>query len=243
MSIEEKERFYAYLSKQEKIWTIAKLHGKWDLAFFVGIRNNSEFQEIWQEIEGKYKNRIDEYKIAIYSPIHNFNKKFFTDTLTDSVHRTSGGNARIPFDELDEKIVHEYGKNVRIPLQLIAKKLRVSIETVRSRIKRLEQKKVIVGYKIDPELAKIGMQGYRVDFYLNSTKRNKELFTYLKSHHYFYQINDSIGGADFETEIVVHSLVHLLEELEKITTRFKDTIRKYEYFGYTGFPTLSIIPD
>ena len=119
----------------------------------------------------------------------------------------------------------------------------VTSETIRLRIKQLEKKEVIVGYKINLNLQKLGYQGYRVDFLLNSVKRNQELFDYLKYHKYFYQINKSIGGADFETEIVVENLNHLLEILEEVVKEFKDVIKGYEYFGYTEFPTLSIVPD
>ena len=121
-------------------------------------------------------------------------------------------------------------------------KISSASETVRLRIKQLEKKEIIVGYKINLDLQKLGFQGYRVDFLLNSVKRNQELFDYLKHHKYFYQINKSIGGADFETEIVVENLNHLLEILEEVVKEFKDVIKGYEYFGYTEFPTLSVVP-
>lgn len=78
---------------------------------------------------------------------------------------------------------------------------------------------------------------------LNSVKRNKELFDYIEQHKYFYQINKSIGGADFETEIVVMNLSHLLDMLDEVVRKFSGVIRGYEYFGYTEFPTVSIVPD
>ena len=125
----------------------------------------------------------------------------------------------------------------------IAEKVGSSIETVRRRITELEKKKVIVGYKIDLDLPKLGYQGYRVDFSLNSVSKIDELFTYIKHHKYFYQINKSIGGADLETEIVVKDLAHLLAILEETVSQFKDVIKNYEYMGYTEFPKLSIVSD
>ncbi|RJQ17305.1 Lrp/AsnC family transcriptional regulator [Candidatus Woesearchaeota archaeon] len=243
MTLKEKNDFYTYLLQIPQIWTIAKLHGKWDLAFFVGIKHTKEFPPIWDQIEALYKEQIAEYKIAIYSPVHNFNKTFLLDNFNYKIQRTSGDNQEIHHDDIDEKIIHAYGKDVRQPLHEVAKAVGVSVETVRKRIKKLEVEQVIVGYKTDMNLTKLGYQGYRVDFYLRSTKRNKELFEYLKNHRYFYQINDSIGGADFETEIIVENLVHLLDELEKIAKLFKDVLRYYEYFGYTGFPALHVIAD
>jgi DNA-binding Lrp family transcriptional regulator len=190
----------------------------------------------------KYKSYIANYKIAIYAPVYNFNKRFFYDDKS-MISRVYGEGGVINFDELDEKILSIYSSDVRQSLATIAKLAKTSIETVRRRIKDLERKKVILGYKIDLNLPKLGFQGYRVDFALNSMEKTRELFEYIKYHKYFYQINKSIGGADFECEIVVKDLAHLLEILEEIMLKFNGTVKSYEYMGYTGFPKLSMVPD
>lgn len=244
MTKDQKQDFYDKVKVMGNIWTTTVLHGKWNFAFFMGVKSIEAFHKIWNEIELGHKGKIAESKIAIYAPVHNFNKTFFIDTRNSSViERVYGSGSSINFDELDEKIIHLYAGNVRTPLYKIAKPLKVTSETVRKRIIQLEKKKVIVGYKINPNLQKMGYQGYRVDFLLNSIKRNSELFEYLKQHKYFYQVNKSIGGADFETEVVVKDLSHLLDLLEEVMKRFSDVMKGYEYFGYTEFPTLSIVPD
>ncbi|MFA6888004.1 MAG: Lrp/AsnC family transcriptional regulator [Candidatus Woesearchaeota archaeon] len=248
MTQKQKQVFYDEIKKQENIWTTTVLHGKWDFAFFLGVKSDKyikSFHTLWNNIQVKYKDKIAESKIALYAPVHNFNKRFFIDfpMKTEVIERVFGEGNSIPFDELDEKIVYAYASNVRIPFTELAKQINVSSETIRQRIKQLEKKKVITGYKINLNLQKIGYQGYRVDFLLNNVKRNKELFEYLKQHMYFYQINKSIGGADFETEIVVKNLNHLLEILEEVINKFNDVIKGYEYMGYSEFPTLSIVPD
>lgn len=245
MTKEQKQGFYDEVKIKENVWTTTVLHGKWDFAFFMGVKSVESFHNIWNEIQLRYKEKIAESKIAIYAPVHNFNKRFFVDfdERTEVIERIYGKGPLTDFDELDENIIQLYAGDVRVPFTKIAKKLEVTSETIRKRIIQLERKNIIVGYKINLNLQKMGFQGYRVDFLLNSVKRNKELFEYIKQHKYFYQINKSIGGADFETEIVVKDLNHLLEILEETVNRFSDVIRGYEYFGYSEFPTLSIVPD
>ena len=248
MTKKEKQRFYNEIKVKKNVWTTTVLHGKWDFAFFIGIKSDyyiQNFQKLWDGLLLKYKSKIAESKFAIYSPVHNFNKRFFIDfdMPVRIIERVYGTGPRAEYDELDEKIIHAYAGNVRIPLTKIAKKLGVTSETIRQRIKKLEKKNIIIGYKINLNLAKMGYQGYRVDFLLNSVARNNELFEYIKRHKYFYQINRSIGGADFETEIVVENLSHLLDILEDVVQNFSDVIKSYEYFGYSEFPTLSIVPD
>jgi DNA-binding Lrp family transcriptional regulator len=250
IDLEEKKAFYEQIGKKKNVWTTTELHGKWDFAIFLGIKRDEyidKFHTIWDEIQSSYKNKIAETKIAIYAPIYNFNKRFFVDEkevlAKEVLTRVSGEGKVIDHDELDEKIVLAFSPDVRQSLQNVAEQIGTSIETVRRRIKELEDKKVIVGYKIDLDLGKLNYQGYRVDFALNKMDRYNELFEYLKQHKYFYQINKSIGGADFETEIVVKDLPHLLLILEEIMTKFKGIVKNYEYMGYTTFPKLSIVPD
>jgi len=245
MTEEQKKQFYDEIKIKENVWTTTVLHGKWDFAFFIGVKSTESFHKIWNAVQLKYKDKIAESRIAIYAPVHNFNKSFFIDVdeKSEVVERVYGSGSVADVDELDEKIIHLYTKNVRTHFTAIAQKLKVTSETVRKRVIQLEKNKIIVGYKINPNLQKMGYQGYRVDFLLNSVTRNKELFEYIKQHKYFYQINKSIGGADFETEIVVKDLSHLLQILEEVVKKFSDVIKGYEYFGYTEFPTLSMVPD
>ncbi len=246
MTKEQKQAFFDEIKVMENVWTTTVLHGKWDFAFFIGVKVDeyvSKFHSIWSRIMARYKNKIAETKIALYAPVHNFNKQFFIDTDEPVMERVYGAGQPIKFDELDEKIVRAYAGDVRQSYAEIAMNLDISTESVRQRIKKLKQEKVIVGCKINLNLPKMGYQGYRVDFSLNSILRNKELFEYLKQHKYFYQINKSIGGADFETEIVVKHLDHLLDILEEVVRRFSDVINSYEYMGYSEFPSLSMVPD
>lgn len=240
-----KEQFYREVGKNLNVWTTTILHGKWDFAVFLGIKRDeyiTKFHNIWNELLATYKPYIAEHKIAIYAPIHNYNKRFFCNE-TQIVSRVTGEGAVVEHDEIDEAVLLTYARDVRQSLSVIARATGVSVETVRRRIRDLERKQVIVGYKIDMDLAKLGFQGYRVDFSLNTTTRNAEIYEYLKEHKYFYQINKSIGGSDIETEVVVRDLTHLLELLEEIMTRFKGAIKSYEYFGYSEFPKLSIVSD
>jgi len=83
MTKEQKQHFYDFIKNKENVWTLAILHEKWDLAFFVGAKTSDyieSFHKIWDEIQLQYKEKIAESKIAIYSPVHNFNKRFFLDS-------------------------------------------------------------------------------------------------------------------------------------------------------------------
>ncbi|KHO45202.1 MAG: AsnC/Lrp family transcriptional regulator [archaeon GW2011_AR3] len=244
MAKKQGDEFVSHVENNlSQVWTITSMHGKWDFALFLGVKNILEFHTIWDNIMLKYKKNIKLYNVAVYAPIYNFNRKFFLDTHEHSIERVYGGGQREDVDELDWRIIQKYANDVRQSSLEIAKSLKISPDTVRSRIRLLEKKKVIVGYKIGLNLEKLGYVSYRVDLQLLSTARNAELFEYCKNHRNIYQINKSIGGADFETEVIVRDLNHLLEVIDDIKSKFPDVVNDVDYFGFSTFHILKYIPD
>lgn len=244
MTREDGNGFVAFIRENfPQVWTITDMHGKWDYALFLGVKNVGEFHKIWDNIMLKYKRYIKQYNVAVYAPVYNFNQAFFFPTKEERSVRIYGEGSPVEYDELDWKIIQEYAPNVRKSSLEIGKKLGVTGDTVRARIKKMEQKKIISGYKIHLNLEKIGYVSYRVDFELLSTKENGRLFEYCKQHPNIYQVNKSIGGANFEIEVIVKSLNHLLEVIDEVKTEFREVIEDDDYFGFSTFHVLNFIPD
>ncbi|MBW3016383.1 Lrp/AsnC family transcriptional regulator [Candidatus Woesearchaeota archaeon] len=244
MNKEDQNTLIEYVKKNLKqVWTITSMHGKWDIALFLGVKNITEFHTIWGSLLEKYKRNIKNYNVAVYAPIINYNRKIFLEKTEPGIERIYGAGTPEPTDKLDLDIIEAYAPNVRQSAAEIARKLKVSPDTIRQRIKRMEKRDIIAGYKIGLDLEKLGYVGYRVDLQLVSTHRNKELLEFCKTHRNIYQINRSIGGADFEIEVIVKDLTHLLEIIDEIETKFKDVVNDAEWFGFSTFHILKYIPD
>ena len=224
------------------VWTITSMHGKWDFALFIGVTSINEFHNVIDSLTNSYKPHIKIYDIAIYAPIYNFNRKFFS-VSGDAVERVYGTGAPETSDKLDRSIIEHFAPNVRVSSLALAKKLSVSPDTVRHRIKKLERSHIIVGYKLGLNVEKLGYTSYRVDIQLVSTQRNKELHEYCRMHRYIYQINKTIGGADFEIEVIVKDQAHLIALIDELKTQFSSVINDVDYFGFSTFHVLQYIPD
>ena len=210
------EKIVQDLKAQENIWTIAICHGKWDLAFFVGTKRIEDVHKAWDNFRLKYRRHIESYNFCLYSPIYNFNRTFFMEGDADVITRVYGSSERAEVDETDLKIIQEYAPNVRRSTLQLAKKLGLSPETVARRIKRLEKQKVICGYKIGLDIERLGCLSARIDLDLLSTAREAEMLEYCKQHRAVYQVNKTIGGADFEIELIVRDLNELLGIMDDI---------------------------
>ncbi len=244
MTEDDGKGFVEHVKKElSQVWTITSMHGKWDYALFLGVKTIAEFHEIWDNIMLSYKENIKAYNVAVYAPIYNFNRKFFLDDAREGVQRVYGLGEKEKIDEKDWRLIELYASNVRQSSLEMAEKLKLSPDTIRKRIKELEKKKIIVGYKLGLNLEKLGFISYRVDLQLASTKRNKEIFNYCSSSNNIYQVNKSIGGADFEIEVIVRDLGHLLKLINEMKTEFNDVINDVDYFGFSTFHVLKYIPD
>ena len=180
MTESDGKSFVDYIkSHLSQVWTITAMHGKWDYALFIGVQHIQEFHTVWDNIMYTYKENIKSYNVALYAPIYNFNRKIFAEKVKDVVERVYGVGEMENIDKLDYELLSLYANNVRQSSLEMAKKLKVSHDTISKRIHILEKKKVIVGYNLGLDLEKLGFTGYRVDLQLKSTKRNKELFYFL----------------------------------------------------------------
>src|SRR3989344_6219984 len=157
MTSEDGENFIKYVRDSfSQVWTITSMHGKWDYALFLGVKTIMEFHKIWDGIMLEYKPKIKNYNVAVYAPIFNFNRKFFIDKPSGFIERVYGQGEKEEIDDLDWKIIETYSTNVRQSSLEIARKLKVSADTVRSRIRKLEERKIITGYKIGLNLEPLG---------------------------------------------------------------------------------------
>lgn len=227
----------------KEIWTITDMHGGWDLALFIYVKHVAEFHQVWDEIKMKFKNKIKRYKVALYSPIYNFNKHFFLDKPVINEERVYGAGEIEEIDKLDWKILQVHAPACRQSSIEIAKKVKVSADTIRARIKKLRKKKIIAGYKLGMDIGKLGYESYMVDFELNDTKHIDQLFRFCKMHKSIYQINKTVGGADFEIEVIVRNAAELTKLIDEIKIKFKEMIRDDEHYLFSSFYIVNYVPD
>ena len=239
----DKELFEKYVSNfKEEVFVFAVLHGRWDYALIVGVKSTQQLHVIWDNILKRFKKNILNYNFSLYSPIYNFNKLFIEDK--EVLERVYWNDSNLyQSKKVDLDILKIYAANTRIPLLHIAQQMKIGLDTVKNRIKKLEKEEVICGYKLGLDLNKLGYDNYRIDIYLASSSRNKQIHEFFKYHSNIYQVHYTIGGADMEIELFVKGLQHLVAIMEEIKTKFGDVIDYIDYFSYSSIIRMNYVPD
>ena len=224
---EKEKEFVDFLKKQEEIWWLMSVENICDIAYATLVKDINEFYEHLDKI-AKYNNIIKSKQVVIYSHISQFTKSYISESKTREIF-TIGFSQKTEFDEGDLKLLKIISDNARISLVDLASKMGIKPQSVIYRLKKLEERKIIVGYRTNINVEKLGYKNYKIYFNLLNNSKLKELESYCLTNLNIVTMNKTIGGADFEIELQLKNINDLYKILDEIKTKFSSTIKSYEF--------------
>jgi Lrp/AsnC family leucine-responsive transcriptional regulator len=128
----------------------------------------------------------------------------------------------ISLDNLDMKILSELDENSRISVIKLAKKLRISREVAKYRLKRLIDSKVIISFTTMINPAKFDFIIYKIYLKLQnlSIEKEKELISYLNKNNKVFWLAKTNGNFDLIAGLYVKNIVEFNEFLLDFTSNF-----------------------
>lgn len=138
------------------------------------------------------------------------------------------------FDEYDKLILKELDENARKPLSELAKKVHLSRDAIRNRIKKLIEAGVIDAFKpiYNPPAMGFPVINYVfLSLYNPSVEEEKKFLTFLKSHKHVTYVASLIGKWDFIIDIMAENQGHFDRILKEIRQKFPQLVKDYEVYG------------
>jgi len=127
---------------------------------------------------------------------------------------------------IDKKIVCELDVNCRIPLSILAKKLRIGRNVAGYRIKNLEKNGIISRYICSVNLGLLGYTTYKI--YFKTRAGNEEKFRkYMEDEKRIIHFLKTEGAFDYSITIAVKTIRELDEFLMETKSIFGNMIRDY----------------
>ncbi len=215
------------------MWTV-KFEGEFDIAFYIWIKNIPEFSKQWSAWQKRYKAYIQKIEMCesvemIHGPLKCIG------AIGSYEEKSIGLSSSRSYDEIDYKILQILTKNAQTPLIDIAGAIKLTAKAALYRIKKLEEKKIICGYNALIDTDRLGYNFYKIDFYLRDLSRLREMNEFSRQHkNIIYRMN-TVGGPDFEIEVMVKNAVEMKTIVNEIRKRFNKEIETYRFhrFEYT----------
>ncbi|MBI2549436.1 Lrp/AsnC family transcriptional regulator [Candidatus Woesearchaeota archaeon] len=147
----------------------------------------------------------------------------------------------ISLDVKDEKILALLSMDARMPISAIAKQIRLSKEGTFYRIKRLQEKGILLQFLPVVDLRDFGYATYHVFFVINEAnlERRQELMDAFLAHPHTKGLIEYSDRWDFEWILVARHVQEFDALLTDLTKAFTDIIvEKHKFEIITGFKSI-----
>ncbi len=232
-----------FLAEHKKIFFLAEIDGPFDLAFGTWIKDIYEFEDFYLDFKKKFKQYIGQEHLSLFTKAHHFHRAYLLNKKFDESKPEFFGREKvIPHDQLDLDILKILAQNSRAQTIEISQKLNIPPRTVAFRIKQLEKKKIIQGYRFIFNFGLFGYEYYKVDLILKDISRIKELLNYAHAHPNIIYVDETIAGSDFEFDLEIESKEKFIKVIEELKTKFPE-IRTWSYFALRRYQKLLYFPE
>jgi DNA-binding Lrp family transcriptional regulator len=241
-----KEKIIQYFVDYPCSWVVASAKSPHDLILVFWVKDIYEFYRFWDNTLDKFQDYFSEYYISIYCGAIVYKKTFLLPEFKESnrlYYEVKCGGESVEIDETDYKLLNTLAVNARAPLLDLAEKLGYSSQNVAYRIKKLIQKNVINGLRVELDLSKFDLQHYKVDIYLKNHKLKKPILKYLGEKSYIEYMNLSVGWDDLGPEFVVKNFDELSSILDDINNKFSGAIKKQSFIIADKIHKLRCMPE
>ncbi len=227
---QERERFFEFLKNNKDIYWFGISDGVFDCVFAILSKSIVEYFHQIHNIFTEFKDLIVRKVLGTMVDTHQYNKKFLTNEEGSFV--IFGGDVvDNKIDEIDSKILEILANDARIPIAHLAHKVKSTVEIVRNKIKKMEEKGIILSYRISVDFNKLGFEFFKAIIYFKtlSEKDEKSLLEWMRVHPNSVYYIRSLAPWEVEFEFVVENYQKFNKIINDLRKKFHHVIRNYEH--------------
>lgn len=243
---DKEDEIIEFLKKKDIVTWVVSIEGEYNIGALILAKSIDQMNQLWEELLEKYVNCIDNRLLTIMTSVHYFSRAYLLNLKENNyeiITLTSPNEFNV--DEKDKAILRLLALNSRISIVNISSRVKLTPKTVIEKIKKLEARKIIVGYKTVFDLEKLGYQYFKIHFMLNNLTINKkrQFRNYIKAHPNIIYLDEVLGGDDLEIEVQVKNNEELRKILDEIKKNFADIIKEYKMLEYYKEHKYLFFPD
>jgi Lrp/AsnC family leucine-responsive transcriptional regulator len=228
---QERQKFYEFLRTRKNIYWYGISDGAFDCIFAILSRGITEYYEEINAICAQFRKLIVRKLLGVMVDTAQYNKKYFIENAPQKSVVFAGNVVHNKLDGLDFEIIDILANDARIPLTKLAHKAKSTVEIVRRRMRRMEELGIILSYRIDVDINKLGYEFFKAIIYFKSLSHKEELalMEWMKQEpHSVYYIR-SLAPWEAEFEFVVENYLQFNKIIDEMRQKFPNVIRNCEH--------------
>lgn len=241
---EAEQKLLNYL-KNNASWAASVL-GSWNLAFSVYAKDEYGFMRFWRKFYEAYGEYVGDRKITLMTTFWNFQRSFIFPKSKNRLRTFIIGKepTEEKVDAVDDSIIKELTRDARQTSLDIAKKIGQSERVVRYRIKRLENIRIVLGYRAFIDTSLMGLKFYKIFINLKDAKAEhiKQIRNHITGNINVAYSTEALGGPDFELEAYFPDSQALFDFITQLKETFPQFIKSTEHMEYIKEHKVSYYP-
>ncbi len=237
------DEFVEILKKEPNVCWIAKVDGQWNFIFTIWVKSNKEFREFYNnKLMLGFKRYIKDRLICPVTSYFHLGRSYILEKEKAQKTEIVGGGEKEHHDNIDLEILKIISNNARAQLISIAKEVKLDSMTIHNRIRKMEEKGIIQGYKVDLDFNLLKREFYSVKINLNDMSNIKKLENYTKTIPELTNITEAVGSFDFEFDLEVENSEQYHKIISELQIRF-EFIREISYFRVLKNYKITYMPE
>lgn len=223
ITAQKEKEFLSFLINHNFVTYLGPIVGKWNVGFDLLARDREHLEKIIKEITNHAEESIESFIV-----INTGTEEFFPTKLMginkEIIYKKL--NKGIKLDKTDLEILKLMSNNSRIEYMEISKKLNLTPNAIKYRIKNLENSGVIQGYTISLDIKKLNYEwrNIRIKLTGNKVKLLKSFLRQSKNVVYFYEYLGNENW-DLDVGVIVKDSLELREFILEMKEKFGNIIK------------------
>ena len=236
----EEQKIVDFLDKEVKAGLIFRMDYPYRYGIVVWTKSIFDIERIIIKIKGTLGKRLLRYNYTLFCTYKVYPKDYLFGKKIHERNYSLQPQELGSYDRIDFLILHELAKNARLSTVQIAQNLTIPQTTVSHKIKNLEKKKIILGYRAEINFIKLGYTNYFLEIYLEDNHNLAQIEAWANTQQNTVWLQRIIGTCDIEIEVEVKDRVELEALLNELRTRFNN-IRKIIFWSQE-YKKLTFLP-
>jgi DNA-binding Lrp family transcriptional regulator len=230
-------KFIKWAVENPSICYVGEFEGSYSFKIDICAANVNQFSRVFESISTKFGDIISKSNLNPVVSISDFGYKAFSPNVEQKLPVEIGYTEElVDIDSIDHQVLQQLGGVRNVTHAQIARTLGVAATTLDYRIKRLFQKKVIVGYQMVAEVESVQALGFVSHVHrLNLASVSRSSISAFKAFALtdptIYSMTHSIGAYQIEFCTVCDSQAAQRASRNRMVSAFGEIINEHEVCG------------
>ncbi|MBN1645812.1 Lrp/AsnC family transcriptional regulator [Candidatus Woesearchaeota archaeon] len=232
--------------KQDKQWFwVFSAQGAYDILAVLWAKSITDFKHHVSDLLSRYGQYIKDKNESIATDVIHYQHRYLLGLKETKEIHIKETNEHYTLDEPEKKILQALCEDARMPAVQIAKRAGVSAKAASYKIKKLEQNKIIEGYRITVDHIRLGYTYFKlwINIQYENIEDIRRLHSYVRNNPIVLYIVEGSGlPEDLDVEVMVKNNIELFEFIKDLKLKFPKLIGDYRTFMFIDTKKVRYLP-